>query len=167
MPEPESSLAEALERWREWADGKACCDYALHVDIPRWNDRVRQELHTMVHEKGLLPVAPCPHQGGQGVTVLSSVLWLSCACWGPVWLPAGVVPTNGLVGRAAQSVGGISSGASPGSPLPTLCSALRSQLLHGVHGLQGFVPDVKHRGETTDHLAADARGQHPCWAQGG
>lgn len=54
VPDPESSLAEALERWREWADGKACCDYALHVDIPRWSDRVRQELHTMVQEKGLL-----------------------------------------------------------------------------------------------------------------
>ncbi|XP_010149453.1 PREDICTED: dihydropyrimidinase-related protein 3-like, partial [Eurypyga helias] len=53
VPEPESSLAEALERWREWADGKACCDYALHVDIPRWSDRVRQELHTMVQEKGV------------------------------------------------------------------------------------------------------------------
>ncbi|XP_009695399.1 PREDICTED: dihydropyrimidinase-related protein 3-B-like, partial [Cariama cristata] len=44
VPDPESSLVEALERWREWADGKACCDYALHVDIPRWSDRVRQEL---------------------------------------------------------------------------------------------------------------------------
>ncbi|XP_030085166.1 dihydropyrimidinase-related protein 3 isoform X1 [Serinus canaria] len=53
VPEPESSLAEALERWREWADGKACCDYALHVDIPHWSDRVRQELHTMVQEKGV------------------------------------------------------------------------------------------------------------------
>ncbi|XP_074959151.1 dihydropyrimidinase-related protein 3 isoform X1 [Phalacrocorax aristotelis] len=53
VPDPESSLVEALERWREWADGKACCDYALHVDIPRWSDRVRQELHTMVQEKGV------------------------------------------------------------------------------------------------------------------
>ncbi|KAM8993916.1 dihydropyrimidinase-related protein 3 isoform 1-T1 [Ara ararauna] len=53
VPDPESSLAEALERWREWADGNACCDYALHVDIPRWSDRVRQELHTLVQEKGV------------------------------------------------------------------------------------------------------------------
>ncbi|XP_071426426.1 dihydropyrimidinase-related protein 3 isoform X2 [Pithys albifrons albifrons] len=53
VPEPESSLTEALERWREWADGKACCDYALHMDIPRWSDRVRQELHTLVQEKGI------------------------------------------------------------------------------------------------------------------
>uniref|UniRef100_A0A8B9TC22 Dihydropyrimidinase like 3 n=1 Tax=Anas platyrhynchos TaxID=8839 RepID=A0A8B9TC22_ANAPL len=53
VPEPESSLVEAFEKWREWADGKACCDYALHVDIPRWSERVRQELHAMVQEKGV------------------------------------------------------------------------------------------------------------------
>ncbi|OPJ87861.1 dihydropyrimidinase-related protein 3 isoform B [Patagioenas fasciata monilis] len=53
VPEPEASLAEAVERWREWADGKACCDYALHVDIPRWSDRVQQELRTLVQEKGV------------------------------------------------------------------------------------------------------------------
>uniref|UniRef100_A0A8C2UF58 Dihydropyrimidinase like 3 n=1 Tax=Coturnix japonica TaxID=93934 RepID=A0A8C2UF58_COTJA len=53
VPDPESSLVEAFERWREWADGKACCDYALHVDIPRWSQSVRQELHTMVQEKGV------------------------------------------------------------------------------------------------------------------
>lgn len=57
VPDPESSLTEALERWREWADGNACCDYALHVDIPRWSDRVRQELHTLLQEKGLAPAA--------------------------------------------------------------------------------------------------------------
>lgn len=60
VPDPESSLVEAFEKWREWADGKACCDYALHVDIPRWSQRVRQELHAMVQEKGLLPFLPCP-----------------------------------------------------------------------------------------------------------
>lgn len=77
VPEPECSLAEALERWREWADGKACCDYGLHVDIPRWSPRVKQELHTMVQDKGSLPAAPwlalasCPlAREGKG--------WLRC-----------------------------------------------------------------------------------------
>ncbi|XP_038596094.1 dihydropyrimidinase-related protein 3 [Tachyglossus aculeatus] len=53
IPEPESSLAEAYEKWREWADGKTCCDYALHVDITNWNDRTKQEVQTLIKEKGV------------------------------------------------------------------------------------------------------------------
>lgn len=58
VPEPESSLIEAYEKWREWGDGKACCDYSLHVDITLWNDSVKQEVQTLIKEKGLsLPEA--------------------------------------------------------------------------------------------------------------
>lgn len=94
VPEPEGSLAEALERWREWADGKACCDYALHVDIPRWSDRIRQELHTLVHEKGSLPATPC-------LALASPVPWpgravLSGAC-------EELCPTGQLVGRVPRA----------------------------------------------------------------
>ncbi|XP_061472918.1 dihydropyrimidinase-related protein 3 isoform X3 [Rhineura floridana] len=53
VPEPESGLIEAYEKWREWADGKACCDYSLHVDITHWNDSVRQEVQTLIKEKGV------------------------------------------------------------------------------------------------------------------
>lgn len=124
VPDPESSLVEALERWREWADGKACCDYALHVDIPRWSDRVRQELHTMVQEKGLLPAAPCalsprrgvvPAEAGQGVTLLSSVLSLSSACWHPARREGSCALWVGWGGRQLRAGGAPSS---PLSPLP-------------------------------------------------
>lgn len=104
VPEPESSLAEALERWREWADGKACCDYALHVDIPRWSDHIKQELHTMVQEKGLLPATPC-------LALATPVPWPGrarggCAVGCPrglAQLPAGLCPTGQLVGRVART----------------------------------------------------------------
>uniref|UniRef100_H3DKB1 Collapsin response mediator protein 1 n=1 Tax=Tetraodon nigroviridis TaxID=99883 RepID=H3DKB1_TETNG len=52
-PQPGESLLEAFECWQESADKKACCDYSLHVDIPQWNEAVKDELELLVQEKGV------------------------------------------------------------------------------------------------------------------
>ncbi|XP_035516595.1 dihydropyrimidinase-related protein 1 isoform X1 [Morone saxatilis] len=52
-PQPGDSLLDAFECWQEAADKKACCDYSLHVDIPQWNETVKDELELLVHEKGI------------------------------------------------------------------------------------------------------------------
>ncbi len=42
------SLAYALEHWHKKADGKASCDYAFHLALSDWNEKVREELSEIV-----------------------------------------------------------------------------------------------------------------------
>lgn len=42
------SLDSAYKRWRDKADGKVACDYALHCAITEWNDNTPQQMKSMV-----------------------------------------------------------------------------------------------------------------------
>jgi len=44
IPSKGESLLEAYQRWRGWADPKVCCDYALHMAVTHWSDKVKEEL---------------------------------------------------------------------------------------------------------------------------
>lgn len=44
------TLAYALARWHEKADGKSSCDYAFHMAMSDWNEEVSRELEEIVRE---------------------------------------------------------------------------------------------------------------------
>ncbi len=53
IPQKGESLLDAYEKWREWADRKVCSDYAFHVAVTWWSEKVAQEMETLVKEKGM------------------------------------------------------------------------------------------------------------------
>lgn len=52
VPEVNQSLLDAYKRRRESADAKVCCDYLLQVCLTDWNDKVAQEMETLVKDNG-------------------------------------------------------------------------------------------------------------------
>ena len=52
IPQKGESLLEAYEKWRGWADAKVCCDYALHVAVTWWSDKVAEEMEILTKEHG-------------------------------------------------------------------------------------------------------------------
>lgn len=45
-------MSVAYQRWRDWADSKVNCDYALHAAITSWNAETPNEMKKMV-ENGI------------------------------------------------------------------------------------------------------------------
>lgn len=44
---------EAYEQYRQNADSKVCCDYALHVIVPHFDNKVVEEMGVLTKEKGV------------------------------------------------------------------------------------------------------------------
>uniref|UniRef100_A0A8C9ENV6 Dihydropyrimidinase n=1 Tax=Pavo cristatus TaxID=9049 RepID=A0A8C9ENV6_PAVCR len=55
VPQKGCSLIEAFNKWKGWADPKVCCDYALHVAVTWWSDKVHTtgifQFHEVVPQK--------------------------------------------------------------------------------------------------------------------
>lgn len=53
LPKKGESLLDAFYDWRQRADEKVCCDYALHVAVTHWNDQVQREMEVLCRDHGV------------------------------------------------------------------------------------------------------------------
>jgi len=53
IPAKGQSLVEAYHQWRERADEKVCCDYALHVAVTWWSESVKAEMEELATNHGI------------------------------------------------------------------------------------------------------------------
>uniref|UniRef100_A0A6P7GZ53 Dihydropyrimidinase-like n=1 Tax=Diabrotica virgifera virgifera TaxID=50390 RepID=A0A6P7GZ53_DIAVI len=53
FPKEDESLLDAFYEYRQKADGKVCCDYSLHVILPRWSEQVKRDMEILVKEHGV------------------------------------------------------------------------------------------------------------------
>uniref|UniRef100_A0A131YU14 dihydropyrimidinase n=1 Tax=Rhipicephalus appendiculatus TaxID=34631 RepID=A0A131YU14_RHIAP len=47
------SPLEAFEKWKSWADEKVCCDYGLQLAVTSFDPKTKEELETLVKDKGV------------------------------------------------------------------------------------------------------------------
>lgn len=52
IPAPQERLLDAYEKWRGWAE-KAAADYSFHVAVTWWDDSVKEDMGTLVRERGV------------------------------------------------------------------------------------------------------------------
>ncbi|XP_065198342.1 dihydropyrimidinase-like [Sycon ciliatum] len=48
-----TSLLDAYDQWRGWADPKVVCDYSFHVGVTWWSEQVGKDMKKLVDEKGV------------------------------------------------------------------------------------------------------------------
>lgn len=53
IPKKGESLIDTYGSWRRKADEKVCCDYALHVGVTSWSDKVKEEMEQLCKEHGV------------------------------------------------------------------------------------------------------------------
>ncbi|XP_050502585.1 dihydropyrimidinase isoform X4 [Diabrotica virgifera virgifera] len=53
FPKEDESLLDAFYEYRQKADGKVCCDYSLHVILPRWSEQIKRDMEILVKEHGV------------------------------------------------------------------------------------------------------------------
>ncbi|KAL1459166.1 hypothetical protein WDU94_011173 [Cyamophila willieti] len=53
LPRRGQSLLDTYKNWRQKADEKVCCDYALHMGITWWSEQVQQEMAELCEKHGI------------------------------------------------------------------------------------------------------------------
>lgn len=53
LPKKGESLLDAYDTWRQKADEKVCCDYALHMGITWWSDSIREDMKIITNQRGV------------------------------------------------------------------------------------------------------------------